>query len=179
MDFVEGSVAVVFRGINPVDLLHDLHLSVHLMQSVTVLATGLGDQLEVQQPVTLHDGLLHRNTISQIILDCLGDHTGVVIDIERTSGSNTTNKDTALDLRFSLKGKLHIVIHIFLTDHLYQVFFQLEAGAVLPFLRDLLIFWNIGVIETDHDTVCVELNDFQRGAILNEMNSHFKQLQLT
>ena len=114
MNFIEGSVAMVFRGINPVDLLHDLHLSVHLMQSVTVLTTGLGDQLEVQQPVTLHDGLLHWHTISQIVLDCLGDHTGVVVDIERTSGSNATNKDTALDLRLSFKGKLHIPNYIFL-----------------------------------------------------------------
>ena len=164
------------------------------MKSVTILTPSLSDQLEVQQLVTLHDSLLHRHTVGQIILNGLGNHHRIVVDVERTAiqvfphrkshlgkinlavGDYTTNEDTALDLRLTLEGKLYIIVYIFLADHLYQVFFQLKAGTLFPFSGNLLILGNIGVIKADHDTIGVELNDFQRRAILNEMDSHFKKL---
>ena len=174
VDFVEGSAPMVLRGIYPVDLLHDLHLTVYLMKSVTILAPGLGDQLEVQQAVAAHDGIFDRNTVGQIILDRLGDHTSVVIDVERSCRGNPTNENATLDFGVALERNLDIIVHIFLTDHLDKVFLQLKAGSVLPLLRDLLIHGNIAVIKTDHDTIGVELNDLQGGAILNKMFRHFE-----
>ena len=53
VDFVEGSAPMIFRSVGSVDLLYDLHLTVYLMKSVTILTPGLGDQLEVQQTVKL------------------------------------------------------------------------------------------------------------------------------
>ena len=99
VDFIEGSAPMIFRGIYPVDLLHDLHLTVYLMESVTILTPGLGDQLEVQQAVTAHDGIFDRDTVGQIIFDRLGDHTSVVVDIERSRFGNTPDKLSTFYLR--------------------------------------------------------------------------------
>ena len=122
VDFVEGSVPMIFRGIYPVDLLYNLHLTVYLVESVTVFTPGLGDQLEVQQAVAVHDGIFDRNAVGQLILDGLGNHAGVVVDVERSCRGNSTNENAALDFGVALEGNLDIIVHIFLTDHLDKVF---------------------------------------------------------
>ena len=173
MDFIEGSAPMIFRGIYPVDLLHDLHLTVYLMESVTILTPG---DFPLRQ--LAGNGIFDRNAVGQIILDRLGDHTSVVIDVERSCRGNPTNENATLNFGVALEGNLDIIVHIFLTDHLDKVFLQLKAGSVLPLLRDLLIHRHIAVIKADHDTIGVELNDLQGGTVLNKMFRHFEQLQL-
>lgn len=133
------------------------------MESVTILTPGLGNQLEVQQLVAPHNGLFHGNPVGEAVFDCPGDHTGVVVDIERSCRGNPSNQNPTFDFGVTFKGNLDIIVHIFLADHLYQVFFQLKAGALLPLTGDLLIPGNIGIIQTDHDTIGVELDDFSVG----------------
>ena len=113
---------MIFRGIYPVDLLYDLHLTVYLMESVTILTSGFGDQLEVQQAVTAHNGFFDRDTVGQIIFDGLGNHAGIVVDVERSCRGNSTNENATLNFGVALEGNFDIIVYIFLTDHLDKVF---------------------------------------------------------
>ena len=62
-----------------------------------------------------------------------------------------------------------IVIYIFLCNLYDRILLKLKACPSLPFIANLVQFAEVCPVALDHDTVCIELDDFQPGNVFVEV----------
>lgn len=164
------SVSGIFDGVDPVAFLNRDFLAANNVIDLGVETRCFRHKLKAEKVVTTIDGIFDRDTLCEVVENRFGNDSRIVVDIERSCRSNTTHQLTALDFRAAVNGNLDIVVDILLNDFRDGVLFKLKARSVLPFLTDSIVAFEVIIAKAHHDTIGVELHDFQGGTFSHKMN---------
>ena len=173
------SVTLVLCGIDTVYLLYRDLLTIDKVIGFTILCASFRNDLKLENIVTPIYGFLHRSSVDEILLEGGCYNASIVVHVECTSRGDTTNQVAAFGLHRTIRLNLNVIVYVLLCDQSYAVLLKLKACPGLPLIHDCQHFLVLVFVELDHDTIGVELDDYQILHVLIKVLSHFQEEKLT
>ena len=178
MSLDECSVSGIFDSVDPVAFLNRDFLAINNVIDLGVETRCFCYKLKAEKVVTTIDGIFDRDSLCEVVENRFGNDSRIVVDIKPSCRSNTTHQLTALDFRAAVNGNLDIVVDILLNDFRDSVLFKLKARSILPLLTDSIVAFKVIITETHHNTIGVELHDFEGRAVSHKMDCKLQESEL-